>query len=347
MLKTSPRFVRSTLAAALAAFMVLGPVASGYAAPKNPPSVGVPSSLGSFNRPSMPSTAPRTAAPPSVSAPAQNQQSLGNFTRPPTAAIAPAASTLGGFSRPQAEAQPAPGAQLAGFSRPQVAAGSLSAKPPVDPFSRAASMNVSSATMQRVQADQTRAAQPAIPVSAASFRNEPIYASARSRWSSPGVYYEDRNSGWSSYTQHSTVVIVQPVHPNYGVWDGMFLGAMLANAASAEYAMWAYSHRDSSEYQQWHADQQARHDAAVDEQLAALDAQVAQLQQQGVKPADPQFLPQGVSQAMAVAPEAVLADAGDAMSEPHGHYWVLIAGVSLAVLATGFAGLMIQRGKAA
>jgi hypothetical protein len=208
-------------------------------------------------------------------------------------------------------------------------------------------MNVSSATMQRVQADQTRAAQPAIPVNLGSVRNEPIYASARSHWSSPSVYYEDRNNGWSSYVQHSTVVIMQPVHPNYGVWDGMFLGAMLANAASADYALWAYSHRDSSEYQQWRADQQDRHDAAVDQQLAALDAQVAQLQQQGVKPADPQFLPQGVNQAMAVAPEAVLADVSEAVPEPHGYNWILIAGASLAVLTTGFVGLMIQRGKAA
>lgn len=200
-----------------------------------------------------------------------------------------------------------------------------------------------------MDADRTRARTPPQPVNVQAARAEPIFAETRSRYTSADSYYVVRNREMASMRAQQ-VFIVQPTRPNYGVWDGFFLGMMVSNLTRPGYSDWAYSHRDSSEYRQWHADQMqlAEQNGELRERMAALDAKVGQMQRDGVKPQAANILPEGVSSAVAVAPEAMLADFEESAPNAHtgsGHGW-LIAFAIIGLLGVGFVVVMIRRGKA-
>jgi hypothetical protein len=230
---------------------------------------------------------------------------------------------------------------------------------------RAASMSASKGALDRFRTAQAPTSVPAQPVNVAQIRSNPTYAHYRSTWSSADDYWARRDRSVTVYHVYdSNPIWVYSIHhsrPYYGTWDTMFLTALLMHAADSSYYDWAYAHRYDPAYQQWLADQQANaaHDAALQAQLNALQAHVAQLDAQHAQPQPADQLPQGVDPSAALAPAVVAADATAATSssayapadqqeaqpsEHHGHALLWI-GIACSVLLVGFLVAMQRKGR--
>lgn len=163
---------------------------------------------------------------------------------------------------------------------------------------------------------------PATPQQA---RSNPYYVRYGSRWNNSDSYFRDRNryldglpADRAAYWRHPPPYVVN-ARPSYGSFSGSFMGSlagaavgtMIGNAMSYHvddsYARWAYSHRNSSEYQQWHEDMmaQAGSDPDLGLRMAALDSAVNHEVQVGTA-VDENALPDGVDPSMVVSADTVM-----------------------------------------
>lgn len=156
-------------------------------------------------------------------------------------------------------------------------------------------------------------------------RTNGVYVRYGSRWSTPDTYWSDRSRYLNSlpaerrnYWEHPPVYVVN-ARPSYGSISGAFFGSLAGAAVGTvignamtyhvddSYASWAYSHRNTPEYQQWHADMMAQvpSDPDLGLRMAALDGAVEHNVQSGA-PVDQNALPEGVDPSMVVAADTVM-----------------------------------------
>ena len=308
-----------------------------------------PSSSHSFSSPSRPSTSSSSSGFSKPSAPSvasTPSSSGGGFSKPttsaPPVASTPPAPSSNGFSKPT----PAPSAPVAspsnnGFSKPNSApvstAGNTTAPPrPAAPASAMATANnkaVSSSTLSAYQAERSQARQPPMPVASTQVRSSPVYSSASRAWGgNADTYYSRRTVVYSSYrSSHPDVfIITHNMRPNYGIYDSGFLTGMMfgyIGSSMIHNASWMYAQQSQPWYPAYRADleRQAVDNAELRAKMYAMDAEIAKLKAQGVQPQTTNSLPQGVDPAMAIAPEAVMADAPEKPS--YTWLWIILAAI--------------------
>jgi hypothetical protein len=145
-----------------------------------------------------------------------------------------------------------------------------------------------------------------------------VYTSARSSFGgNPNTYYERRTVVYNNYrSNHPDVFIINNnLRPNYGIFDSGFLTGMVmgyVGASMVSNATWMLAHQHQPWYNGYYGDlqRQAQTNAELRARLATLEAEMAAQRARGVTVSPTTMaLPDGVDPAMAIAPEAVNADA--------------------------------------
>src|SRR5690606_2899307 len=113
--------------------------------------------------------------------------------------------------------------------------------------------------------------------------------------------------GWAGSRGWSPAPYVYRSAPRFGIWDGLFLWFLLDNLTSPGYADFFHNHQNDPGYQQWRqeANRMAADNSELREKLAALDAKLAQQQDQ---PRDPNYLPPDTPREVALADEESQSD---------------------------------------
>ena len=116
--------------------------------------------------------------------------------------------------------------------------------------------------------------------------------------------YTQKQTVYHSYYSNPPVYITSSPS-SFGMWDAMFLWALLDNHDSRG----AYDYQNDDGYRQWRdqADRLARDNAELRDKLAALDARTQSVP--AGTPADPKHLPEGYTAADALALDLVQAAA--------------------------------------
>ncbi len=116
-------------------------------------------------------------------------------------------------------------------------------------------------------------------------------------------WYPDRR-GWFGSRGWSPPRYALGTRPRFGIWDGLFLWFLLDTLNQPGHAAFFHHHQDDPGYREWRAEaeQRAAEDPELREQLARLDARLAELSDQ---PRNPDFLPPGTP------PEAAIAEPRD------------------------------------
>jgi hypothetical protein len=109
---------------------------------------------------------------------------------------------------------------------------------------------------------------------------------------------------------------------SYGGFSEGFMWAMMFNAA------FAHNHHDDTSYQQWRreADERAKSDDKIRDQLAKLDAQVASMKDQ---PRDPKYLPADVPNEVIYDDEVLTGQVAASVESSWGGtlFWILFFGI--------------------
>ena len=251
-------------------------------------------------------------------------------------------SGLSGVSRPGPAPSAVPPAQprpstTAGISRP---VGPGPATAPASAIDTSVNRNMSRNALAQYEADRNRAARPATPVDTAAAQNNPAFSQAGRSYGNMDNYYAERNRSrqdWGTPPQ----IIVQQMHPNYGVWDVMFLTMLMSNINRPGYSEWAAAHRDDPDYRAWRrdADRLAEDNADMRRQLSEMDAKM----KDAVPSSSAMQLPPGVSPAAAIAPEAMMNNpfmqqqaSAPAPQKGSGMTWVIVIAVLLVLGIVGF-----------
>ncbi len=154
------------------------------------------------------------------------------------------------------------------------------------------------------------------------YRNDPLYRRASAVDSS--TYYQRRNSYYGAGYEPPIYVYNSP--PSFGLLDTMFLYSMMSHANSAQYA---YHNQNNADYRAWRAeaDEQAKTNAELQAQLAAIDLKVAAMQG---TPIQEGYLPEGVDADIALAQGARMAALPDlkvCTGGTDGAYFAITTGV--------------------
>ena len=292
-----------------------------------------PTSSFGFSKPVVRDTAPPApsyATPPkAVVTPTPVVSPATSYTKPVIAAPpTPVASPATSYTKPVIAATPAPVASPAnsfGYSKPTaaptpVASSTPQTYKPTTVYNPSTALGASSSkvmsgdALKKYQAERLAAKTPPQPVDIGSVRRDPGFASAASRYGSVDSYMTARGNSMVIYRNaHPDVyVYTRNIYPNYGAYDSSFLvGMMLGYVGSeAANAQWMYAHQYDPWYAQWHADmmRQAQDNADLHAKLLAQDAELARLKASGAQPTS-QALPAGVDPSLAIAPEAMIANA--------------------------------------
>lgn len=153
------------------------------------------------------------------------------------------------------------------------------------------------------------------------YRDNPVYSRASSYdrstyWNRRGQYYGDYDPPGYVYN----------MSPSYGMWDTIFLYYMLSNVSNA--GAFAHHHQNDPDYLAWReeADRQARENAELRAQLAAMDAAAAKVNE----PVNPEYLPEGVDADITLAEEARAAQRPNlrvCTGSRNGTYFMVTSGV--------------------
>lgn len=192
-------------------------------------------------------------------------------------------------------------------------------------LSAASQKQMSASSLQAYQAERTQARTPPMPVNTNQVRNDPVYSSARNSFGgNADTYYRQRTEVYTVYRQRypDVVVINQNLRPNYGIYDSGFLTGMVmgyVGSSMIHNATWMAAQQNQPWYPQYRADleRQAQSNAELRAKLAAMDEEIVKLKAQNI-PTTASKLPEGVNPALAIAPEAVIADTPEKSS-----YWWL------------------------
>lgn len=265
----------------------------------------------SYSRP--PPSAPSTSTSPSTySKPTATTPSVATTPSTPSTPTPSASGGGAGYGRPAAVGA-AVGA--AGVATTATATPSKPATPPPSAINSAAQRTMSANSLSAYQAERRNASTPPRPIDTASIKNDAGFSSARSSFRSTDDYMTRRSSEINIYRDRNPniYVINHGLSPNYGVYDSGFLTGMMLGAVgnAAANSMWMYSHYNDPWYRDWRRDldRKAVDDAELRTKLAAMDAQIAELKAKNVAVPSTVPLPPGVSPALAIAPEAMIASA--------------------------------------
>ena len=157
------------------------------------------------------------------------------------------------------------------------------------------------ATHQSRQAGFARSSNSAANTS--TYRDNALYNRGAQNRTSYDNYYAGRDRyyggmGWGApgYAFMS--------YPSFGMWDALFMWSMLDMMSSRRHYAVAHHHANDPGYQEWRgeAERLAEDNAELRAKLDELDRQVATLEG---TPRDPEYLPPGVTPAIALAAEVV------------------------------------------
>ncbi len=191
------------------------------------------------------------------------------------------ARASGGYSRPGGSSRtpsfgsgstprtPSFGGGSGGYSRPSPSYPRPAWTPPSSPGDRSFSQDRSGGAFNSYRSQQD--AQPRRPA--------PQYAPSQP---TPGQYasrpYGPDRSGWFSNRGWSVPPPAFGGNRSFGVWDGLFLGALLSNLGRPGAGDFFHNNQNDPGYQQWRqeADQQAQGNAELRAKLDELDRQLAE-----------------------------------------------------------------------
>ncbi len=215
------------------------------------------------------------------------------------------ARASGGYSRPGASSRtpsfgssssaprtPSFGGGSGGYSRPSLSFPRPAWTPPSSPGDRSFSQDRSGAAFNSYRSQQD----------APLRRPEPQYAP---RQAAPSQYasrpYGSDRSGWFSNRGWSAPPPAFGANRSFGVWDGLFLGALLSNLGHAGSSDFFHNNQNDPGYRQWRqeADQQAQGDPDLRAKLDELDRQ---LSERDGEPGTPGALPPDVPPEVAKTP---------------------------------------------
>jgi hypothetical protein len=308
----------------------------------------------SYSKPSAPTTSfrPSISSVPSYSKPSTVYSKPDVSAKPSNTVDKPVGPNVG-YSKPIPEIDKTkpfvPPTQFSGYSKP---GSQQTSQTPVQPkiYSSSVLASQSSKVMSgdalaKYQAERAQAKTPPQPVDINAARRDPIFAQSTSRYSNINSYMYDRNRSISIYQQsHPNVYIIsRNMYPNYGMYDSSFLNGMVMGAIGTEAAnlLWMYAHQNDSWYNQWHSDlvAQSQNNTDLKAKLDQLEAQLATMKSNNV-PISPSSvsLPEGVSPALAIAPETMIANASLQQEEQNsegGHFLLYTIIFVLTMLTLG------------
>lgn len=321
---STPSFSRPPVAAAPSAPATTPPTSSGgwfsrpsappatAARPETPAAVPPAASSGGFSRPSVPTATTQTAPNPATVAP-----SSGGFSRPGvgTAVVGGAAVGVVGGAALGHAATTQPNTEQRAASEPaQRTNTTTQADRSGSAVTNAQQRSMSTDSYRAYQAERAAAQRPPTPVSTNEVRRDPVFTSARTTYGGDtDRYMRERQTNYSAYRRDNpqVFVITQDMRPNYGMYDSGFLTGMMLGSIGqqAQNAAWLAAQQNQPWYPAYRADleRQARDNAELRSRMAAMDAEMATLRQNGqVRPVT--SLPAGIDASVALAPEAVIAD---------------------------------------
>jgi hypothetical protein len=211
-------------------------------------------------------------------------------------------------------------------------------------MAQAQQRQVSSNSLSAYQAERANARTPPSPVSTQQVRSDPVYNSARNSFGgNTDRYFSQRTTVVNNYrSSHPDVYVINAgIRPNYGIYDSGFLTGMMMGYVGGSIihnATWMYAQQHQPWYPSYRADleRQAVDNAELRGRITQMDAEINRLRTQGVQPTATTSLPQGVDPALAIAPEAVIADS----PEKNSHTWLWIM---LGIIGGGVAVWFVMR----
>ena len=310
--------------------------------------------------PSFKPSAPVVAAPsnsnsgytkPSVATEDKSTAPSNSYTKPPLASATPVAPLGTVSSTPSNNGYSKPGATPAPVASAAPQTYKSQVYNPSNALSASSSKAMSNDSLKQYQAERAAARNPPQPVDVGSVRRDPSFTSATSRYTSVDSYMTARNTNIVVYRNaHPDVYIYTGnMYPNYGAYDSGFLVGMTlgyVGSAAANNA-WLYAHMNDPWYNQYHADMvhQAQDNAELRAKLEAQDAELARIRASGVEPNPRQGLPAGVDPSVAIAPEAMIANASISQESNEESHFARNAFIILLVLVIGAGGYFYFVGR--
>ncbi len=226
----------------------------------------------------------------------------------PTEAFAKSRSS-GGYSRPSGSSARTPSfsssrpsvrtpSTSGGYARPAPSAPSRpSFAPPSSAGDRAVSRQQSAGALGAFRTQQDTASRP--PAAAPSPSS--VWGSPTRNAPPPPVIRQTERPGWYSQRGWTNPGSWLGQPRRFGIWDGLFLGALLSNLSRPASADFFHNRQNDPGYQEWRAeaDKMARDNADLRQKLAELDKQLAA--RKGT-PIDPNYVPTDVPAEVALAP---------------------------------------------
>ena len=326
-------------------------------------------SSGGFRSADRPSSSYSYSKPPVSAAPAarSDDKPASVYSKPapaytpPTVADKPAST----YSKPGAAPTSAPTTSAAapssnGYSKPGAAPTAVATATPktytpqvVDTKSvlgASSSKVMSNDALKKYQAERAAIKTPPQPVDVGALKRDPGFASATSRYGSVNGYMEARQTNITIYRNAHPNVYIYSSHmsPNYGAYDSSFLVGLMLGATGnmAANTEWMSAHQYDPWYASWHADmmRQAQDNADLRARLDAQDAALAQLKAAGAV-ASTTALPPGVDPSVAIAPEAMIANASVVQEEPAESHTGRNIGIVMILLVGGVLAYLYYAGS--
>ena len=136
-----------------------------------------------------------------------------------------------------------------------------------------------------------------------TYRDNGIYQRGSQNRTSYDNYYAGRDSYYGGMGWRTPGYAFMS-YPSFGMWDALFMWSMLDMMSSRRHYAMAHHHANDPGYKEWRgeAERLAEDNAELRAKLDELDKQVATLEG---TPRDPEYLPPGVTPAIALAAEVV------------------------------------------
>jgi len=219
----------------------------------------------------------------------------GGYSRPSGSSRTPSFGGGGGFRTPSFGGS-------GGYSRPSPSTSGPAWTPPSSAGDRSFSQDRSGAALNsyRTQQDNARQQRDYAPGASQPQRQYPQYTS---RPSFSPQYGSDRPGWFSNRGWSAPPTSYFGGNRSFGVWDGLFLGAMLNNLGRVGSGEFFHNNQNDPGYQQWRAeaDRQAQDNTELRGKLDDLDRQLAERDNE---PRTPGALPPDVPPEVAKAPPA-------------------------------------------
>lgn len=136
-----------------------------------------------------------------------------------------------------------------------------------------------------------------------TYRDNGLYNRGSQNRTSYDNYYAGRDSYYGGMGWRTPGYAFMS-YPSFGMWDALFMWSMLDMMSSRRHYAMAHHHANDPGYKEWRgeAERLAEDNAELRAKLDELDKQVATLEG---TPRDPEYLPPGVTPAIALAAEVV------------------------------------------